>query len=390
MKLDIRTIKLMTIANFICFIIYGFVDNLKGSTLSSILVDQSFSHVIGGSLILWSNLGSVISVILVSFIFGAGGRKSTLIIGLSVMAGSMGFFAIVTGKYFMFAGMALIGGSAGIINLSSQSIIASIHSNNRGKFLNLLTFFYGVGAMSAPLFASLILLTDSRWRNVYLIAGIPVIFVFMYLIVIPYKETSQKSNRINMTDAKKLPNAAFIYLFVMFFYSAIEAGIATWLVEYLSKVKIFSFNNARLYLSIFFITIMIGRLIGGFFVDRVGYLLSIISSSIISLLFVLLGIILAPSYAVFIPLSGLFFSIVFPTIVAAVTELTGINSPLALGLLFSMSGLGKMFGPWIQGLLSDAYDLQTGFSIVFLFNLLMLMLLFVNKSIKAKKEFQND
>ena len=385
MRMDKRTVKLMTLANFICFIIYGFVDNLKGSTLSSILLDQNFGHTSGGSLILWSNLGSVLAVIIISFIFGAGGRKSTLVIGLSVIVGSMIFFGLATGKFFMFAGMTFIGGSAGIINLSSQSIIASIHANNRGKFLNLLTFFYGVGAMSAPLFASAILLTDSRWRYVYLIASAPVFLVLIYLMIIPYKDERQSSNRINITHAKELSSSVFTYFFVMFFYSALEAGIATWLVEYLSKVKAFSSNNARLYLSIFFIAIMIGRLIGGFFVDRIGYLLSIIFVSAIAVILILLGITLAPAYAILIPLSGLLFSIVFPTIVAAVTELTGVRSPLALGLLFSMSGLGKMFGPWVQGYLSDAYNLQIGFSAVFIFNLLMLMFLYVNRYMEAKK-----
>ena len=96
-KDNTSAIKLITIANFICFVIYGFIDSLKGSTLSSLLADQNFSYTIGGSLILWSNLGAVLSVVISTFVFKVNGRKSTLVIGLLIMAFSTVAFSNLAG-----------------------------------------------------------------------------------------------------------------------------------------------------------------------------------------------------------------------------------------------------------------------------------------------------
>jgi fucose permease len=71
--------------------------------------------------------------------------------------------------------------------------------------------------------------------------------------------------------------------------------------------------------------------------------------------------------AFFLPLTGFFFSIIFPTITAAVSDTHTENGNTILGVLFTFAGLGGVIGPWSMAWGSDLFGLQTGFSVIILF-----------------------
>ena len=74
-----------------------------------------------------------------------------------------------------------------------------------------------------------------------------------------------------------------------------------------------------------------------------------------------------PALAFFLPLSGLFCSIIFPTLTAAVARLHPQNTGTILGLLFTAGGIGGALGPAIMGVASDAWGIQWGFGLAALF-----------------------
>jgi fucose permease len=63
----------------------------------------------------------------------------------------------------------------------------------------------------------------------------------------------------------------------------------------------------------------------------------------------------------------LFFSIIFPTATAAVSDLHQENMGTILGLLFTFAGVGGMLGPWIVGVSSDWVGIQMGFGMILIF-----------------------
>ena len=125
-------------------------------------------------------------------------------------------------------------------------------------------------------------------------------------------------------------------------------------------------------LSLFFAMIMAGRFIGGFFVKRAGYLRSILFASIGGIFCLAAGLFL-PALSFLLPFTGFFFSIVFPTITAAVSDLHTENANTVLGVLFTFAGLGGLLGPWLIGLGGDLLGLQAGFSLNILFAAVLLI-----------------
>jgi fucose permease len=94
-------------------------------------------------------------------------------------------------------------------------------------------------------------------------------------------------------------------------------------------------------------------------------------AAIASVICASLGTFAPPVLAFFLPLTGLFFSIIFPTITAAVSELHKENIGTILGLLFTFAGVGGMLGPWTIGPFSDWLGIYPGFGMITVFCMAM-------------------
>ncbi len=91
---------------------------------------------------------------------------------------------------------------------------------------------------------------------------------------------------------------------------------------------------------------------------------------------------------IFLPLTGLFFSIMFPTITAAVSDTHHENVNTLLGVLFTFAGLGGTFGPWVMAWGSELFGLRIGFSLALLMSILTLTFIFI--LFRRMKDEQNS
>lgn len=231
--------------------------------------------------------------------------------------------------------------------------------------------------MVAPLYAGVMLAADTSWRNIYQSALLVVLTLLVYFLLVKYpRSAGAESNKL---DLKHLGRSAFSGEMILFYvviaiYVAIEIGIGTWVVEFLQKAKAQSVMMSSLYLSLFFGAITAGRFIGSFLVERIGYLPSMLYASLAALGCVAIGTFSPTGLSFFLPLTGLFLSIIFPTATAAVSDLHQENVGTILGLLFTFAGVGGMLGPWLVGILSDWMGIQLGFSVILVFCIGMSMI----------------
>ena len=149
--------------------------------------------------------------------------------------------------------------------------------------------------------------------------------------------------------------------------------MASWLVTFLQDGRGVSIPASNQALSLFFAMLMAGRFLGGFLVHRVGYLSSIFLSALGSILCISVGLFGGEGLSVMLPLTGFFFSIIFPTLTAAVSDLHTAHTNTILGLLFTFAGLGGLVGPWLVAWGSDLLGLETGFGINLLLAVAMLL-----------------
>lgn len=370
-----NTVWIWTIASFFAFFVFGFSDNLKGATIPAFLRDLDFSYSVGGSILLGIYIGFLIATLLTGILADIAGKKAVLLIAaVCLTLGIVGFSTFST-FWPLALSMLVLGLGLGAIELGANNIIVDLHTAQKAKYLNLMSVLHGLGSMTAPLYAGFLLAGGYSWRQVYQGALVLVAVMLVYTLLAKYpRMAEQKSESISF---KKLMKTAFTgdsiwYYFLIAIYVSTELGIGSWIVEFLQTQKGLAVGLSTQMLSLYFGLMMAGRLLGSFFVERIGYLRILLLASLGAFVSIALGIFGPPEIFFFLPLSGFFLSIIFPTVTAAVSDQHTENQGAILGLLFTFAGLGGMLGPWLIGVASDQIGLQLGLGACLVFCALMI------------------
>ncbi|MDR1612625.1 MAG: MFS transporter [Planctomycetota bacterium] len=357
-----RRALIMTGASFFAFFLFGALEALKGPTLPALLAEMGYSYSAGGTIVTGAYLGFLVACVLAGFISDRLGRKAVLVIAaLSYIAGIAGY-ASANGFVLFAVSFFLVGFAGGAVELGCNYVIVDVQ-NNPGRYLNLLAFFYGAGAMLAPLYAGRLMGGGRSWRDVYLFLLPAVGLMLLVFIVVRYPV--RPGAAADGFAFREIVRVAFtrrmlwVYV-VVFAYVAAEIAVATWLVEYLEKFRGVAPDSGAAWLSLFFAGIMAGRFVGSFLVERIGELRIMTACSLLAFACIAIGL-AGPGSAVFLlPLSGLFFSVILPTAIAYVSKSHQDHLGPLLGFLLCFIGVGGMAGPWTVGVLNDAAGLRVG------------------------------
>ena len=370
---------LLTAGGFYAFFSFGFIDNLKGPTLPALLTDLNFSYGQGGAILFGAYLGFMVATLLTGVLADARGIKSVLLLAGVCLTAGLAAFSLVSAFWLLAIALFVVGLGLGSIEVGGNSLIVDLHQRDRGRFLNLLAVFHGVGAFVVPLFAALLLSYSFSWRQVYQIAIILAVGLALFFAVVKYPRAPRTGDALALRTlfaAGFTRRMTWYYLFIAV-YVAAEIGFAAWIVEFLQQVKGYDVGVSSLYLSAFFAAIMLGRFAGSFVVERIGYLTIMLIATIASIASLSLGLFGPPTLTFLLPLTGLFFSIMFPTATAAVSALPIANMSAVLGMLFTFGGLGGALGPWLIGVAADLVGLELAFGLTIVFGLVMLAALLV-------------
>ncbi len=367
------TVFLVTAACFLSFFVFGFTDNLKGPTLPSMIHELNIDYGTSGNIFFGEYFGFVITSLLAGILADRFGLRVILILAGGLLAAGVAGYSTFSNTMVLTISLFSVGLGLGAIELGANATIVQIHPEKTGLYLNLMAVLHGVGSLIAPLFAGWLLGLDVSWRAIYrwdiLLIGL---FVLLFLFLQFPKSQAQN----NSIDFKNIPNFAFKGILPWFyaaiaFYVAAEIGVGSWLVTFLQDTRSQSILASNQSLSLFFGLLTLGRLVGGFIVHRLGYLRSILFASIASLICVSLGTF--TTLSIFFPITGFFFSIIFPTFTAAVSEDLKENTNTILGVLFTFAGIGGLLGPWIIAWASDLFGLKIGFAFIGVFTALLVI-----------------
>jgi MFS transporter, OFA family, oxalate/formate antiporter len=137
-------------------------------------------------------------------------------------------------------------------------------------------------------------------------------------------------------------------------------------------------------LSAFSLFFTIGRLAGGWLIDKIGERKILILFSLLAVITVVISKYYAKEWVYLFALSGLFLSVLFPTATAVGTKLSE-TSGSALGLVYVASGIGGAIAGWLVGAVSDKFGPSDGFNLPILFLAILLIISFFIKDISNEK-----
>ncbi len=366
----------LTAAAFFGFFVFGFTDNLKGPTLPALLDDLAINYSTGSTILLGSYIGFVIASFLAGFLAEARGIKSVLFVAVAALLIGVGGFSFGKTAVLLTFFMLFQGFGMGALELGCNSLIVQLHPADKGRYLNLMAVTHGLGATLAPLYAGWLLANELSWHIVFrwdiVLIGL-LIALFVLMRFPPQRPHAEQGLTMRQLGSTAFSPTLLLFYFGMTCYVAVEISIGAWLVEYLQQIHGFGVSQSTLALSIFFGLVIVGRLVGSVVVDRIGYLRAVVIAMACGTLCIGVGL-FVPSAFWLLPASGLFLSIIFPTLTAAVSNSYTTNVSAILGLLFTFAGLGGILGPWVVGLIANRAGIQPGFSLILLFGVLTLLI----------------
>ena len=381
----------ITAGAFFAFFVFGFADNLKGPIIPEMLSSLNLSYSQGSNILLLSYLGFMIATLIAGNLADRIGNRAVMAMAGVVLAIGIGGTGFASGVSVLYVTFFLLGFGLGTIEIAANGIIVDSYPRRSGFYLNILAFFHGAGSMLAPLFAGKMIADGAQWNSIYkMIIFLPLILAISFFAARFAKgRVKKESSHKAISDSKGflsvINKELMLFCILIAAYVAAEIGIASWIVEFLQKEKGYSVVKSSLFLSLYFGFITGGRLLGSTIVDKIGHIRILRITSIASIVFLIAGIFSSNSLAFILPVTGFFFSIIFPTITAVASERHNENRGAVLGVLFFFAGLGGTIGPWAVGSVAELAGIKWGMSINVLFSVIMVFTLILIKVNKEEK-----
>jgi len=235
----------------------------------------------------------------------------------------------------------------GILEISLGVAAATTFTENTGAIMNLAHFFYGAGAVFAPVISTSLMAarfggTVLGWRYMYLIL-LSSAFIPMAPALIG--RVKQRGNTGNKPEFVLMLKKKEYWLIVMVLALGVicEAGVAAWFANYLEKAHSFTGERAALWLTLFFACFTVSRLIFGPAIDRIGFVNSLAVMTAFAGVMIVSGVLLKGAGTVLIIVAGAGVAPVFPTVMAAIAKL--FSDAIDTAMTAVMTAMGIIMAP---------------------------------------------
>lgn len=377
--------RLMILA-FTIMMMNGVVNNLRSQVGPYIIEDYALNYSRLGILLSFISMGAMFFYFLSGKLIEKFGLIKLLFYGVIYNAVALISIYFSINYYTLTAAFFILGSGLTLLNIVSVNLISISYSKNRGKMINLLHLFYGLGGIVAPYFVTFVIKIGFSWAHSFLfsIALLVIIFIEFKTAAIPEIEASENKT---MKSTKELFKDVKVILFslIVFLQIGVEFSIVTWLAPFLKDVEGRSDLEISFYIALFFITFTIGRLLASFLVERVGYFNFIIYTAGAAALLITFALIGGKSFTILIPISGVFLAAQVPTAQAAILDSFGSSGIKVVGFAQTAGMIGStVLASWVIGFINDFIGLKAGFIIVIISLIADLIITFYLKYITNK------
>ena len=278
------------------------------------------------------------------------------------------------------AGLAILGLSAGLLNASGFLAISRIYEHDPASTVNMAGTLFGLGCLTTAL---------AVWGAYYvytpgslglLFAVIPAVAARLYWRA-QFAPAPEHAERPIGEVIKELKSpGAVIFTLILFFQFANEWTVAGWLPVFLVQSVGLSPDRAILLLAVFWLALLLGRVVAQGVLPRVGHgrlLLASVGAS-------LLGCVILQATRDYFGcwvgtlLAGAGFSTVYPLVVEKIGHRFPDYHPGFYNGLLSFGIGGGLLAPWLVGYASDWWGIAVvmaapSIGIVMVFVLLLLL-----------------
>jgi fucose permease len=380
---------------FLIYLLFGMFTAGVGPVLGELSHQAATSLAAIGGVLTFLFFGSLLAQLAAGPLIDRLGQKPVLIVSLLMLG--IGIVALMGAGSLaaMFAWALLTGVGQGGVDMGANLVVADAAPRNSTSALNLLHFFFGMGAFIGP---ALIALTIG-WSGSGLIVhrGVAGLFLILALALIAVLEGRARGQPDTKVVDAAPSKGSGVYLSpllwllgaLLLVYVGVEFSIGSWIPSYMNLTTAMNAENGAWVTSAYWAALAAGRLAGAAGGSRLAPT-RLLSLGVGGSLLGALGLVL--SHAALLPtilcLVWISFSYgtVYPTTVAVATDAFARDRGKAVGVLVALGNVGGIAFPWVAGLLlasvsSYAYVWLLVISLV----LLAVMILSANRTLLRRQ-----
>ena len=265
------------------------------------------------------------------------------------------FIPLVNQFWLLLVMIFVMGLGLGLVSTGSNALLAWVHPDNLGPWMNGMNFSNSIGSLLAPVLITAILTATGHIRWAFWVLALLVGSFGVYALLIPSPAIRKSKSE---TDEGGGINFGKIWPFALFFvlYVSAEVSFGGWLYTYTITLHPEALTGAGILTSAFFAAMAAGRL--------TAVPLSVRLRPRTLLLIDLLGAIASLIVILALPSSftalwvgaigyGFFMAPIFPTWMTFADNRIQVNGKIA-GLFYGAGAIGSMSFPWLCGKIYDA------------------------------------
>lgn len=360
--------KKIIIMSFTIMLTVGVVKNLRGQLGPYIIDDLELNYSRLGFLFSFLSIGSML-------VYPIGGKliekfplKRLLLFGIIYNITALLAIYFSTSYYFLLLAFLLVGSGLTLLSIIAINLVSITCRENRGKMINLLHLFYGVGGIVAPYFVSLTLKLNFSWAEVFL-------FSIALLLIVLWEFRAASLPELGAENSGKMAGSlellrdkkVILFSLMIFLQVGVEVALVIWLAPFLKNVEARPEIVVSFYLSLFFISFTLGRFLASLVVEKIGYYNSLIGTTTAAALLIIVALLGGRNFSFLLSLSGLFLAVQVPTAQAAILDSFDQSGIKVVGFAQTAGMIGAtVISNWLVGFVNDLFSIRAGFTMLLL------------------------
>jgi fucose permease len=345
---------------YLMFTMFAMTTDSVGIIIPEVIRTFGLSLTAAGTFQYATMAGIALSALLLGQLADRLGRRPTIVAGLVLFAAAC--FLLAAGDSFVaFAVLLGLSGVAiGVFKTGALALIGDISTSTaqHTAIMNTAEGFFGVGAIIGPAILARLLGAGLSWQWLYAVAGSMCVVLIVLALLVRYPASGRPAGAGFAGTGRAMKNA-YVLAFSAgaFLYVGVEAAVYVWMPTLLAGYDGGAATLAVYSISVFFILRAAGRFLGAWMLSRVPWqrVLMLFSGGILACF--ALSVAAGLGWAVYLlPLSGLFMSVIYPTLNSkGISCLPKSEHGAGAGVILFFTCASAVLAPLAIGAVSDAY-----------------------------------
>lgn len=388
----------LLILGCLSYLIIGLAHVVGGAVLWQVMEKYGLSYKDGGQWLMNQFLGFLVGVLAAPYITSKLGKRGGVLVAIGLLTISEAAYSLLPSWGLMLTIAPFAGFGFGMTEAVVGAMVIDMAADDKkASSMSRLEIFFGVGAFIMPVTAGLLIKYDVWQLSFPILSALSGITFVLWMTTsfgkiddfIGYQAHQEVSAKA-VTDKQRGATALFGYkrsalpfllLSALFFmvYVGMEMSFANYLPSIFIERSGMDLTGATAVLSLFWATMILGRLFAGQLADRIGYsrylLYAMIGAAVVFIFMAMIGQL--SWMLVMVGLSGLFLSGVFGIALVYANKLIPGMTERTTSLLVAFGGLGGAIFPRITGWMMDRIGADETMWMISLCIVVLLVLLLV-------------